>query len=153
MAPQFEEAQMPNRHEHRVIALLGQAPFELCRGHRLTSADRLADSIGAFMGAVFGADLPDRLEPADSPHHRQAAHGIIPAIGAVILAGSMYRGFVQDLYDQAEATPADSDTHEALRLLRFMAAGFVRAAPNGYLSHLVADSTTPRGLPLFGRLP
>lgn len=87
--------------------------------------------VAAPLSAVF-ASLPDILEPALNPHHRQLFH-------CLAFAGLVGIG-VHEAYQWEPETPAQ----EVLRL----AALIVGSA---YLLHLVADMFTPRGLPLIGR--
>lgn len=88
----------------------------------------IAGGIGAFFGK-----LPDLLEPATNPHHRQFCHSLL-VLGAV--GYGFKRAYEWKPKDQIEAI---------LRMLALVAAG-------GYISHLVLDAVTPRSLPLVGRL-
>jgi inner membrane protein len=85
-------------------------------------------SLGAAIGGL-AAMLPDILEPATHPGHRQFFHSIV-LLGAIIL-GSYALG---QRFDMSA-------------LLK----GFMLAAVVGYGSHLIADGLTPSGLPLLGR--
>lgn len=85
------------------------------------------------VGTVFGK-LPDVIEPAfKNPNHRQFFHSIA-FVGLVVYG-------LKKTYDWR---PEDG-FEKVIRVLA-LCAGF------GYLSHLVLDSTTPRGLPLVGKL-
>ena len=87
----------------------------------------------ATLGAIAGR-LPDFIEPAaGNPHHRQFFHSV--AVGGALGWG------VCSLWQWQPETDAE-------RLLR--AALLVGGA--AYLSHLLLDATTPRRLPLVGRL-
>ncbi len=89
----------------------------------------LATAAGTFFGK-----LPDILEPAlRNPHHRQFCHSV-----AVLMA----LGY--GLKKTYEWKPKDN-VEEALRCL-------VLCAGAGYISHLLLDSSTPRSLPLLGKL-
>lgn len=72
------------------------------------------------------ASLPDLLEPAYSPHHRQFFHSLT---AAALVAYGISGGHV----------------------LRFGPIGrmLLWVLGFGYLSHIVADSTTPRSIPLI----
>lgn len=84
----------------------------------------------AALGA-FGGALPDKLEPASiGPHHRQFFHSLV-ALGGV--GYGVYRAY------RWEPT---TDWEKCLRVI-LIAIGL------GYLSHLIADFTTPRGLPVI----
>ena len=85
------------------------------------------------IGTLFGK-LPDILEPSlNNPHHRQFCHSIV-------VLGLVGYGLKKAYYWQ----PRDS-FESFLR-------GVALVAGVGYLSHLVLDATTPRSLPLLGKL-
>ncbi|GJQ28800.1 MAG: hypothetical protein HBSAPP03_06840 [Phycisphaerae bacterium] len=150
---------MPNRREHIGIALIAQLGVELLRKSDLSDDDRFWDVIGAALGATCGGVLPDILEPALSPDHRQFAHGMLPAAAVAWFGKGKHREGCDALYAWASAglrpgehAHAADGQNELPRWMRFIVAGFFRAVPTGYVSHLLADATTPRGLPVFGRL-
>lgn len=88
-------------------------------------------AIAASLSAVL-ATLPDLLEPATTPHHRQVFHSL--TLAAIL-------GFaVHEVYCwEPEAT-----MQEFLRAL-------VLIGGSAYLLHLVGDMLTAKGLPLIGR--
>jgi membrane-bound metal-dependent hydrolase YbcI (DUF457 family) len=87
---------------------------------------------GGGLGTLFGT-LPDILEPADHPNHRQFFHSFV-------FAGALgYTGF--KLYKWKPEEP----WQEIVRMIGLIAIG-------AYLIHLAMDSTTPRSLPVVGRL-
>lgn len=148
---------MPGKNEHVGIALLAQLALEMMKSSTLRDDDRFWDVVGAFLGATFGGVLPDILEPALTPIHRQFAHGIFPAAAAAHLGKGAHREGCDSLYNWAHESPRPSlgvytQPESAPRWLRFAVAGFFRGVPVGYISHLVADFGTPRCLPLVGRL-
>ena len=88
--------------------------------------------VGVFAAIGAGcAALPDLLEPATTPNHREAFHSL--ACGGLVGYGAFGK-HTEDL------TP---DERHGLQV-----------AALSYLSHLFLDSQTPRSLPLVGiRLP
>ena len=80
--------------------------------------------LGAGLGAIAGA-LPDLVEPATNPHHRQFFHSI--AMIGVVGCGA--------------AAVEKSKMDKEMRQLVYCT--FV-----GYVSHLVADSETAMGIDL-----
>ncbi len=58
----------------------------------------------------------------------------------------------QAVLAEAEQYPVTPNGYAWQRGLLFMLAGFIVAVPPGYISHLVLDAATPRGLPIMGRL-
>lgn len=94
---------------------------------------RLPDPIFAGLVAAFAASIPDFLEPATNPHHRQFCHSA--AFAALLVAG------MKKLYAWEPKTPAEALLRDVLLSIGF-----------GYLAHLGADATTAMGLPLIGKL-
>ncbi len=88
--------------------------------------------IAPVLGAFFGK-LPDIIEPAYHPNHRQFFHSTLTfsAIGF-----GVYNAYQWE---------AETGFEKILR-------GVMLIAGCSYLSHLVCDSTTPKGLPLIGKL-
>lgn len=98
-----------------------------------TNNQKTIDPISAAaLGSLFGA-LPDLLEPAINPHHRQFCHGVVmlAVIGYGIRRAYLWR--------------PDTDRERLWRGIALVAGG-------AYLSHLFLDCVTPRSLPLVGKL-
>ena len=96
-------------------------------------AARLPHPGFAALVAALASGLPDVLEPATSPHHRQFCHSA--AFAALVTLG------MKKLYDWVPATPGEAFMRDVP-----LSVGF------GYMTHLCADSTTAMGLPLVGNL-
>ncbi|UOG31801.1 metal-dependent hydrolase [Leptospira noguchii] len=79
--------------------------------------------IGGGLGLVGGM-IPDILEPADHPHHRQTAHSVAFVVLLYIL-----------IMQTKKKYPSASIFLDSLLV--------------GYVSHLGLDSTTPMGIPLI----
>jgi inner membrane protein len=92
---------------------------------------RVPDPLFAGVVGAFAAGLPDLLEPAITPRHRQFCHSVAFAVALAAAIKAVY-----------EWEP-NSDGH---RLFRDIAL----SVGLGYLSHLGADATTAAGLPLLG---
>ncbi|MDI1301000.1 MAG: metal-dependent hydrolase [bacterium] len=122
---------MANARAHAVGAAttvgIGLWLEEQARGVN-TATPYVGTGLAAFMGS-----LPDLMEPAHHPHHRQFFHGVTFAVG---LGYGLYR-----LY---RWTPEE----DWERLLRFV--GLV--AGGAYLTHLAMDATTAHSIPLLGKL-
>tara|TARA_R110002072_G_scaffold5527_1_gene35278 strand:+ start:2677 stop:3048 length:372 start_codon:yes stop_codon:yes gene_type:complete len=84
------------------------------------------------IGALFG-EVPDLIEPATNPHHRQFFHS------AFVFGGLLYGA--KSLYEW-------KPSNESQRILRALGL----AALAGYASHLLLDSRTPMSLPILGKL-
>ncbi len=122
---------MPNGPVHRLVAGtaigLTVAAEEAKRGEA-TFKPLAVGGLGALLGT-----LPDVLEPATNPNHRQIFHSL--AAFAVIGYGA------KKLYEWEPTTSFDT-------LLR---AGLLVGC-GAYLIHLGMDALTPRSLPLVGKI-
>ena len=96
--------------------------------HKLVHNPLVAPAVGAFFGK-----LPDIIEPAVNPHHRQIFHS---KLTFAVIGYGIYRAYKWETKSGLES------------FIR----GILLIAGCSYLSHLVCDSTTPRGLPLVGKL-
>ena len=83
--------------------------------------------------AALATNLPDVLEPALTPNHRQFFHSLL---FAGILGYGLYRLHGWD---------AETPEQKFLRTVGLIAGG-------AYLVHLALDATTKRSLPLIGRI-
>jgi inner membrane protein len=92
---------------------------------------RLPDPVFAGAVAALASGLPDLLEPATSPNHRQFCHSAVFAAALIAV--------MRKLYVWVPATPGEQFVRDALLSIVF-----------GYLAHLGADATTAMGLPLIG---
>jgi inner membrane protein len=91
----------------------------------------LGEMLGCALMSTAAAMVPDILEPALNPHHRNFAHSVV--------TGSALARFATD-----RCRVDNRDWEEFQKILW-------ASATAGYLSHLVADACTPRGLPLLCR--
>ena len=116
---------------HRSIAGLAGFAAAAVLTHRDTTVDLPHPVVAGGLAAVL-TNLPDWLEPATNPHHRQFCHSLLFAAGLGWLAKRVYEW-------RPEEGPA-----KVVRQVLLVGAG-------AYLVHLALDACTPRGLPLIGR--
>lgn len=122
---------MANAAAHRLgaaVTLAIAAAHEDAKNGVKTSRPFVAACIGATCGT-----LPDLLEPAIHPNHRQFFHSLL-------CAGLIGTG----LYGLYKWKP-ETDGEEILRFLLLVAGG-------AFLTHLAMDAFTSKGLPLMGRI-
>jgi inner membrane protein len=84
------------------------------------------------LAASFFTNLPDLLEPATSPNHRQFFHSVL---FAALLGAGLYQ-----LHNWKPEEPAEK-FWKAVAMI----------AISGYLAHLALDATTAKSLPLIGK--
>jgi len=149
---------MPGRSTHKFLgAVAGGTAAAIAARHETPEHAAMEIVGGILAGHQFG-QLPDDLEPATSPHHRSHLHSVAVSIAVLAVDRKQMtkaRSALRDKANQLEAQAAQASTRAdqiinglgalACRLLAGATAGL---AP-GYLSHTVADATTPKGIPLF----
>lgn len=121
---------MPCAATHRVINFTATAAFLASRPEEEQRG--IAHPLVGATATTLLASLPDMVEPAIHPHHRQFFHSIL-------FAGALGYGVYKAYQWQPETV-----TEEWLRI-----AALVCGA--AYLLHLAADFTTARSLPLIGK--
>ena len=87
----------------------------------------LVGTLMSLFGGAFAGLLPDLLEPATNPNHRSCFHSV--ALVLILIYGN---------YKVWENNDLSEDQKLAVSLIS-----------TAYSSHLVADSTTTKGLPLL----
>jgi inner membrane protein len=125
---------MPRFSTHFAIGLgVGAAVNTLCQWNKQRDEPGTRFDFGELclcsLAAGAGAIVPDLLEPADSPNHRQFFHSVAAAaLVAYLISGG--------------------HTHRLSPIAKLLLAVF----GFGYISHLLADALTPKSLPFIGRL-
>ncbi len=123
---------MANGMTHSIVGGLSGLAVSLCDTDdygRSTHNPVLTTAVGTFFGK-----LPDILEPAlKNPHHRQFCHSVTVLVTLGYGLKKVY-----------EWKPKD-DVEGVFRCLAL-------CAGVGYISHLLLDASTPRSLPLLGKL-
>src|SRR5260370_25371233 len=118
---------MPNAKEHIVFAagigFAGYALYCACFDRQF----KFGEALLATGSCVLGSLGPDGFEPALHPCHRSVAHSV--AAGAASLHTFVNTDWV---------TKADPGMNFVLAFVAL-----------GYLSHLLLDGQTPKGLPLL----
>ena len=116
-----------NKGTHSIIGI-GTASIGCFVWHKVSSEKMdVWDFLLTLVGGYLGSILPDRLEPPVSPNHRGFAHSISGGCSLVYLTTKI---------------SADINIHPRIKWL-------CRAFMLGYASHLISDSTTPKGLGFF----
>jgi membrane-bound metal-dependent hydrolase YbcI (DUF457 family) len=117
----------------------------------------LPEICGWAAGGVCGAKIPDVLEPAYCPSHRKFCHsGCTLGLNLLALQSKTLESWIQSLHRKAaeqrlrsQSDPQNAFLYSIGAILYEFLAGVLPALLAGYASHLIADSTTPCGIPLI----
>lgn len=120
-----------NATAHRISAALALATAGASLAP--TDEDRLPHAAAGCVGGYCLGTLPDLLEPATSPNHRQFFHSLF---FAALVGYGIYRAYKWE---------PETSEGKVIRGVCLIAAG-------AYLVHLALDATTMRSLPAIGRL-
>lgn len=120
-----------NAVQHRISAAVALAAA--CASLAPCEQDRLPHAAVGYVGGYCLGTLPDLIEPATSAHHRQFFHGLL---FAAAVGYAIYRVYKWE---------PETAQNKFIRALILIGGG-------AYLVHLTLDATTPRSLPLIGRL-
>jgi hypothetical protein len=153
---------MANGRTHRKVGTASGAIAAFART-RLddTPIDVILHVLGGYVGGAMGAALPDVIEPAVHSHHRHVAHSWTTVAGITAASAQFLVAWEDHCRAQAaiaaarRTDPALTDLqrqgHWIEELLWKFLHGVVPGLATGYLSHLVLDAATPRGIPLLVR--
>lgn len=122
---------MPNKLAHCTVAALATGAVIL--NMKAKEGKKTLAPLGGSLLAAICTNLPDMLEPAIHPYHRQIYHSFA---FAAIIGGGMYKLSQWETQTEGE------------KLLKFC----LMVAGGAYLVHLAMDACTKRSLPLLGKL-
>lgn len=145
---------MPRAKTHNRLGVLAGASLATHCARGLPSGRIFEEAFGGAIGGLVGSRLPDGIEPATSPNHRGSAHSVAAASCLLHAIGSPLANVQQAIRENAARYRAQHGDIIATRLwetLCHVVAGILPGLLGGYLSHLAADLTTTRGLPLLTR--
>jgi len=116
----------------------------------------LPEMFGWAVGGILGAKVPDLLEPAYCPAHRKFCHsGCALLLNLLALQSETLESWIQSLHEKAGeqrmrslSEPENALFYSISAILYEFVAGALPGLIAGYASHLIADSTTPCGIPL-----
>jgi len=120
----------------------------------------LLEATGGALGGAIGGRLPDVLEPAIHPRHRDVAHSATALVVSGSLAYRALQGWEEHCRGRANQfaavrSTATTDLDRLVALLGeafwHVAAGVLAGLGGGYASHLVMDSGTSMGIPVISR--
>ena len=151
---------MSDRETHLRFGIVTGLGLSAYRARDQQPLHMLCETLGGAVGGYLGGRLPDLVEPATWPGHRQFAHSVTAGTGAILGINKVlqqwetrWRSKAADCLLKKEQCINNGNevslyTFKELAL-HFMA-GFLSGMVAGYLSHLVLDENTPKSLPFFG---
>ncbi|MDX2142028.1 MAG: metal-dependent hydrolase [Rhodospirillaceae bacterium] len=123
---------MPDSGAHSLIASISiggaVAAQEIKSDGKVT-----VKTVGYASVAALSANLPDIIEPALNPHHRQFFHSVVFLLTLSVGLYQLYQWKPETIVEQ---------------IIR----GMGLAIGSAYIVHLLADSLTKRSLPLVGKI-
>ena len=119
---------MPNASAHKSGAVIAVGLITAAATYKQDNAFVKTAAASALSYSL--GTLPDLLEPATSPNHRQFFHSLT-FMGLV--AAGMYKLYQWEAEDEID------------KLMRFT----LLVAGGAYVTHLLMDSSTPKGLPVL----
>jgi len=150
---------MPNRQTHTTIGIITGVGVTAYRARHQSDQNILLEMVGGGIGGYMSSRLPDVIEPASWPGHRQLAHSA--ATGAVI-ATTAYKLIGEweewcrskaEYYHNRKSDETinwfEKFLYALLEILLHIASGTLSGLSAGYLSHLILDGCSPNGLPVF----
>lgn len=148
---------MPRRNTHLAITAIRGGAAAYLVAQEAGSSDAFPEILGGVAGALATAMVPDAIEPATSPSHRDSGHSVAVA-GLISMVVPPCRRFAGNCRESAEASralatqpdiqPGERANHQFSKLASSFVAGFAVGLPVGVLSHLGADALTPTSLPI-----
>lgn len=149
---------MPNFETHDLIGTAAGAGYAAYRARGQEPLFQLIETLAGALGGSIGGRLPDLLEPATCPGHRDIAHSVACA-GLIVNTRGKLERWSQQVEGTACQTLLDPVPSEVklgtppdqvvTALCLVFVVGFVNGLLAGYVSHLALDGCTPAGLPLL----
>jgi membrane-bound metal-dependent hydrolase YbcI (DUF457 family) len=122
---------MSNSLAHRTVAALVTG-VAILNTETKEGKQTLAPVAGSILAAIC-TNLPDKLEPAIHPHHRQFFHSVA---FAALVGGGMYK---------LSKWETETEMEKLLKICLLVVGG-------SYLIHLAMDACTRRSLPMLGKI-
>ncbi|HLJ87775.1 MAG TPA: metal-dependent hydrolase [Candidatus Angelobacter sp.] len=159
---------MPNCKTHQWVGALAGGLDACYQAQGKPHSDAVLETIGGAIGGYVAGMLPDVLEPAVSPWHRDVGHSVTVGGGVLVLRATLAQWAQQcrdkaqncsailmiavpgtNIFVPASVTPFNQLVSSLAELFWKLLAGFLNGLSAGYASHLLLDAMTPRGIPLL----
>lgn len=146
---------MSNKETHAIVGALAGGGFAAYRAREQKPLNMLLEAIGGSISGHIGGRLPDIIEPASWPGHRQLAHSAITGGAIAFSVYELLGGWENwcrskaELYNQRRTTEGANVLKDILftllEIILRVAAGFLSGLGTSYLSHLALDWRTSAG--------
>jgi len=150
---------MPSRQTHVKVGVLAGCCFAAYRSCEQDLPNMLLETIGGGVGGYVGSRLPDIIEPALWPGHRQFAHSVAAGSSVAYSLYKLLEEWERGCRSKAEYYGDKRNKEFVQWLQKFLytvleisfrlAAGGLSGLGAGYISHLALDGRTPKGLPVL----
>ena len=142
---------MPSRKAHEILGTATGTIAAVGYGRYIENdfANAWQYAIGGALSGLFLSRIPDFLESSKilGPNHRGLYHGIALNGCIGILGFEAVKAMLDRFFGKAVEFDKYGKGFEAF--LCRCAVGVIIGGVGGHTSHLIADSTTPKGLPVF----
>jgi len=149
---------MPNRKTHVIVGVSTGCIVAEFRAKDEEPLPRLLETVSGGVGGYIGSILPDIIEPALSPRHREHFHSVLAGLltfgGDSTLANkcitwcrSTAEYYRREQYKNT-LTGIQKFFYALIEIVLRILAGMLTGLAYGYMSHLALDAFTPNSLPL-----
>jgi hypothetical protein len=147
---------MANRKTHAIAGFASGAVAAGYSARDLGPEYLIPEIISGGIGGMLGGIAPDVLEPAIHSWHSSVAHsgasGLTGAIATKQCATLQKQCRLESQHHDQLRHASENDWtrfwHAMISFLWLLLSGLIVGLPAGYLSHLVLDAASPRGIPL-----
>jgi membrane-bound metal-dependent hydrolase YbcI (DUF457 family) len=144
-----------NGKAHTLGGIVGGPTAGISLSIQANRKPTFVEACGWVAAGIGGARVPDILEPAFCPRHREFCHsGTVLAIDLAALQSQTMQNWIEELRSKAreyhlwaQANPDGALMYSLLAYFLEFCAGALPGFLGGYASHLILDSTTPCGIP------
>ncbi len=149
---------MPRAFVHQWIGGVAGAVAASWCSREQKPGNGLWETVGGLAGGVWGASVPDLLDPPRHSGHRGLGHGIVPAVATTAFVWPRIHSMQVFLREMAgsvgrqgtfEGDPVQRIQSVLLETFLRITAGAVPGIVAGCASHWLLDLETPRGLPFL----
>lgn len=159
---------MPGRETHKYVGAAAGLALAAAQAQQESKPHFLIEMMGGALGGMVGGIAPDWLEPAVCSWHRGICHSA--AAGGVLVCTQQtlanWAGICRQNAVKCRMVPQVEDIHsgewlptqptslqrlwsEICEFVWTLLAGFLNGLTAGYVSHLLLDAATPRGIPIL----